>query len=524
MKINPLRRKNRYPKKNERYIIHHLSPNKKMVYEKLKVLGVGTFSKVYECRDTENGEYFAIKQVSKNFLLKHNLREQFTKEVKIHSLMDHPNVVKLYKVFEDNHFIYLLMELCSNDTLEKLIHRRKRLSEVEARFYLKNILEGLRYIHDKNVVHRDMKPANLVISSKMEIKIADFGLASTIVNDRRRRTFCGTPYFIAPEIFDKKKGHSFEVDYWSLGIILYNMIYGCCPFVSDNVEEVYSLIKKGKFYLNDEYGKDINDLIKSLLYGKYQQRADYEFVESSPFLKNISNFPNYLPESTLQTAPTESFLTKFEEPEYDMKKKNIDKIVYKKKDSKYSLHEETLKDNPFGTYEYVKKWVNFSEKFGIGYILNNGIIGIFFNDKTKIVLSNFGITFHYIENSEKETYNIVSFPEKISKKVKLLNYFIKYLKQNSELFKINEDMVDNFVYLHNYKITKYANLFLLSNGFYQMIFKDKTEIHIGSKDDEKIILFIDQKRKREHFLAKDLKEPKILQRLHYVQNFLNNLK
>ncbi len=85
----------------------------------------------------------------------------------------------------------------------------------------------------------------------MELKIADFGLASYVRGKSRRRTFCGTPYFIAPEIFDKKKGHSVEVDYWACGIILYTMLYGKCPFLSDNVDEVYSMIKKGKYLLND---------------------------------------------------------------------------------------------------------------------------------------------------------------------------------------------------------------------------------------------------------------------------------
>ena len=98
-------------------------------------------------------------------------------------------------------------------------------------------------MHSLNIVHRDLKPANLVISGKMELKIADFGLATQIRGNQRRKTFCGTPFFIAPEIIRKQEGHAYEVDYWSCGIILYNMLYGEYPFLSDNAKSVYRLIE-----------------------------------------------------------------------------------------------------------------------------------------------------------------------------------------------------------------------------------------------------------------------------------------
>ena len=102
------------------------------------------------------------------------------KEIKIHSQLDHPNIVKLYKVFEDIKNMFLVMELCNNGTLSQIIENRKKLSLVEAKYYLKNLVEGLKYIHSQKIVHRDLKPANLVISNNMELKIADFGLASYI--------------------------------------------------------------------------------------------------------------------------------------------------------------------------------------------------------------------------------------------------------------------------------------------------------------------------------------------------------
>lgn len=512
-------------------ILEYVTPEEIIEYEKIRLLGTGTFSKVYECIEVETGEHFAIKQVSKNFLLQNNLREQFTKEVKIHFQMKHPNVVRLYKVFEDKQYIYMLMELSPNGTLAELIDRRCKLSEVETKYYLKNILEGLKYIHDQGIVHRDLKPANLVISTKMELKIADFGLASYIAGPKKRRkTFCGTPFFIAPEIFNRQEGHSFEVDYWSLGIILYTMLYGKCPFVSDNVEEVYRLIKEGKFEIDSSVSKEANDAICSLIEKEYSKRAGYYEAIESNFMVMRKNVPECLPISTLKTAPSESFISNFVDDSMKINsaqkhKMKVDKNVYSKDFSKSSAYDEMSKDAGV-EYEYVKKWVNFSEKFGIGYILNNGIIGIYYNDRSKIVLSNFGITFHHIspKRNEIETYNILSYPKELEKKVKILDYFIKYLKSNEQLFKITENMPDNFEYIKNYKITKYAVLFMLSNGIYQMIFQDGTEIHIIREENDKKVIYIDQSRNRTTFMNSNITDNNVLKRLEHVQSQIANMK
>ena len=513
----------------ENIIIEYISPEEILEYEKVRILGTGTFSKVYECIKVETGEHFAIKQVSKHFLLQNNLREQFTKEIKIHFQMHHPNVVKLYKVFEDKLYIYMLMELSPNGTLAELMERRTKLSEVESKYYLKNVLEGLKYIHEQGVVHRDLKPANLVISTKMELKIADFGLASNISGPKKRRkTFCGTPFFIAPEIFNRQDGHSFEVDYWSLGIILYTMLYGKCPFVSDNVEEVYKLIKDGKFEINKTISNEANSAICALIEKDYKKRAGYFEILDSDFMIKRKSLPESLPLSTLKTAPSDSFISNFIDDGLKLRsisknKIKFDKNVYSKDFSNSGL--EDISKDVTNDYEYIKKWVNFSEKFGIGYILNNGIIGIYYNDRSKIVLSNFGITFHYIsvKKTEYETYNILSYPKELDKKVKILDYFIKYLKSNEQLFKITENMPDNFEFVKNYKITKYAVLFLLSNGVYQMIFQDSTEIHIIREDNEKKIIFIDQNRNRNTFSNSNITDQNVLKRLEHVQSQIANL-
>lgn len=246
--------------------------------------------------------------------------------------MQHPNIVKLYKVFEDVKNMYLVMELCTNGTLNSILEKRKKLSLLEAKYYFKNLIEGVHYIHQQKVIHRDLKPANLVISNDMEIKIADFGLASYLRGKQRRRTFCGTPFFIAPEIINRiKVGHGYEVDYWSCGIILYTMLYGTCPFMSDNVDEVYRLIKKNEFSLSDDVDKKANKLLKRLLVTEYLDRADYEEIMESEFLQDHETLPKNMPQETLMQDPTMSFLSKYSHHLNPKIQKNLLENVYQKK-------------------------------------------------------------------------------------------------------------------------------------------------------------------------------------------------
>lgn len=134
----------------------------------------------------------------------------------------------------------------------------------------------------------------------MELKIVDFGLASYLRGKQRWKTFCGTPFFIAPEIASRdKKGHSYEVDYWSCGVILYNMIYGQCPFVSEKVDEVYKQIWTGKFKIEPHVDQHANDLIKQLLVLDHNERGSYDEVMQSKFMEGHETLPERMPEKTL---------------------------------------------------------------------------------------------------------------------------------------------------------------------------------------------------------------------------------
>ena len=237
-------------------------------YIKGRLLGKGGFAKCYEFINQENDHSSAAKIIPKKSLVKSRAKQKLISEIKIHKSLHHPNIVAFEHYFEDSENVYLLIEICLNQTLNELLKRRKKLTELEVQCYAVQIIKALKYLHSHRVIHRDLKLGNLFISDKMEIKVGDFGLATKLEFDgERKRTVCGTPNYIAPEILEGKTGHSYEVDIWSLGVIMYTLIIGKPPFETNNVKETYKRIKMGNYSFpeNAVISEPAKDLIQSIL-------------------------------------------------------------------------------------------------------------------------------------------------------------------------------------------------------------------------------------------------------------------
>ena len=147
--------------------------------------------------------------------------------------------------FEDSECVYILLELCSNQSMNELLKRRKRLHELEVKCYTGQIINSLKYLHHHRIIHRDLKLGNLFLNDKMVLKLGDFGLATKLDFDgEKKRTICGTPNSIAPEVLEGRAGHSYEVDIWSLGVIIYTLIIGKPPFETTDVKATYNRIKR----------------------------------------------------------------------------------------------------------------------------------------------------------------------------------------------------------------------------------------------------------------------------------------
>lgn len=184
-----------------------------------KPIGRGSFSKVYKGIDTKTSETIAIKRIEINDRVSY---ERIRREIDIMKSLDHDNLVKLYDVIYEEDEIYLIMEYCTN-TLKSILDERQ-LNEKQIKYYFKQIVDGLQYLRHKNIIHRDIKPNNILVSNN-KLKICDFGFAKTVDEDALVETIVGSPLYMAPEIL-KKEPYTIKSDLWSLGLILYQMIYG----------------------------------------------------------------------------------------------------------------------------------------------------------------------------------------------------------------------------------------------------------------------------------------------------------
>ena len=221
-------------------------------YSKGRFLGKGGFAKVFEFLCIETKQVTAGKIMEKASLSKARARQKLMSEIKIHRSLHHQNIVRFEHYFEDDANVYIMLELCTNQSLNDLIRRRKRLVELESQCYLFQVLSALKYMHSHRVIHRDIKLGNIFLSDKMEIKMGDYGLAAKLEFDgERKRTICGTPNYIAPEILDGRNGHSFEVDIWSFGVLMYTMLIGKPPFETNDVKTTYKRIKMNAYTFPD---------------------------------------------------------------------------------------------------------------------------------------------------------------------------------------------------------------------------------------------------------------------------------
>ncbi|KAL7749927.1 Cell cycle serine/threonine-protein kinase cdc5/MSD2 [Sorochytrium milnesiophthora] len=268
------------------------------------LIGKGGFARCYQVTD-EQGQQLAAKVIAKSSLKNQKHRQKLLHEIKIHSSMNHAHIVQFVHYFEDPENVYLILELCDNKSLMDMVRKRKRLTEPEARYFMVQLLDAVRYMHKQNVIHRDLKLGNLFLSRDMHIKVGDFGLATSLKHDgERKKTICGTPNYIAPEIlFDQQKGHSFEADIWSMGVILFTMLTGKPPFQTKEIKAIYKRIREGDYSFPQDIaiGDNAKDLIQSMLQKMPDDRPSVDKIAAHPFFTEY--VPPCLPISALETAP-----------------------------------------------------------------------------------------------------------------------------------------------------------------------------------------------------------------------------
>jgi len=498
-------------------------------YERGRFLGKGGFAKCYELKNLATGATTAGKIVPKSLLVKAHQRDKMAQEISLHKTLNHQYIVKLFTYFEDTDFVYIVLELCRRRSLMELHKRRKAITEPETRYFMKQILMGVNYLHDKKIIHRDLKLGNIFLNDNMEIKLGDFGLATKVDYDgERKRTLCGTPNYIAPEVLTKK-GHSYEVDIWSIGCIMYTLLVGKPPFETQTLKDTYNRIRKNEYHIPSRIGPLANSLIVRLLQDDPKKRPSLGVMLSDDFMLN-GYMPTSLPVSCLTMAPrfdakphqnliavrhgsqqnsgaaisseVDGVLLSLPRSGQKLERgvgtsenevpkgcwlselhTQLGKVVRSKPASKLPIMEDEAEDPKLSPMYWVSKWVDYSDKYGFGYALCDESIGVVFNDLTKLLLLSDGSNIHYIDFESKEHYySLKNYPVTIEKKVKLLNYFMNYMKEhllkagaNMELKE--RDELSRIPALKTWFRTSRAVVMHLTNGTLQInFFKDHTKI------------------------------------------------
>ena len=289
-------------------------PDTKKFYRKGKILGGGGFGEVYEFIDDETGEIRAAKIIPLKKLDNPQSNEAYHNEYKFNNSLDYKYICKCFSTFKDNENAYFILEYQPNKTLSDLIQNRHSLTEIEVKHYCYELLLALEYLHSRNIIHRDIKLSNVLLSDKMEVKLCDFGLAIEN-NTNNSKTICGTPNYIAPEILNLKNNtnYSYEIDIWSFGVILYSLFYHKTPFEDPakgrtrrNIENI-----NYTFPENKNITESAKNLIRKIFIRDPSLRPTIKEIKESKFFNNGKGIPKYLPPSSREMKISEGYMANF---------------------------------------------------------------------------------------------------------------------------------------------------------------------------------------------------------------------
>ncbi|XP_047124444.1 serine/threonine-protein kinase PLK1 [Hydra vulgaris] len=566
-----------------------VNPDTGVVYIRGKFLGKGGFAKCYEMTDKVTNSVFAGKIVPKSLLTKSHQRDKMAQEIQIHRELSYKHIVGFHSYFEDAHYVYIILELCNKRSMMELYKRRKAVTEPEVRFYMKQIVDAVCFLHSKHIIHRDLKLGNLFLNDDFQVKIGDFGLATRVEFDgERKKTLCGTPNYIAPEVLCKK-GHSYEVDVWSVGCILYTLLVGKPPFETMSLKETYHRIKKNEYYIPAKVPHSAQMLIIKMLRPEPETRPTMKECQEDRFFTDGFT-PISLPNSSLTMAPRfasaqyysdrrplsdanrdlgKAVLSNIPESSTTVDKNNVSRAVFVKDglgheidedpaeetdgepDDHYlghlqklldrvlesrpadrdSINMDEAEDPALTPVSWVSKWVDYSDKYGLGYQLSDGSVGVLFNDATRLLMHEDEKSLQYIDKLNKETFfTIDNAPPNMQKKKTLLEYFHDYM--NEHLLKTGSGVATKGMesarlpYLRSWFRTRSGIILHLNIGILQInFFQDHTKVIICPKMDA--FSYIDENRNFRTYKLSGIEKHgctrEIFVRLRYAKTMVERL-
>ena len=261
-------------------------------------IGKGAFGEVWKVSQKMTGKIYVIKVMDKSAIKEQRLIDQINREIEIMYKLNHPHVIRLINHFEDDEKFYLIMPYASKGQLYSLLRRQVRFDQRTAAQYMREVIEAVRYIHSfsPKIIHRDIKPENLLLDDNYRVLLSDFGWSNFLDDNEYRKTFCGTPEYLSPEMA-KKEGHNEMVDIWALGVLMFEFLAGYAPFSGSNPKELYANIKKLKINWPVDFPPLAKNLITKILKLNPNERLSLEeildhawFTQNPPLRHVLTNY------------------------------------------------------------------------------------------------------------------------------------------------------------------------------------------------------------------------------------------
>mmetsp|Transcript_64357 Transcript_64357/g.100349 ORF Transcript_64357/g.100349 Transcript_64357/m.100349 type:complete len:320 (-) Transcript_64357:246-1205(-) len=261
-------------------------------YQMTRTLGVGSFGRVKFAQYKQDGKFYAVKFMKKHEIIKLKQVDHINNEKRLMAQIDYPFVVNMMGYTKDDRFVYIVMECIGGGELFTHLRRARKFSDEQSKFYAAHVAGAFAHCHAKNIIHRDLKPENILMCQNGYSKLTDFGFAKIIEPGTRTYTLCGTPEYIAPEVL-LNKGHGKPVDWWTLGILIYEMIVGYPPFVDEDPMGIYQKILSGKIVFPKLFDKNAKGLVKKLLTADLGKRFGnlkngVEDIKTHKWFKDVS--------------------------------------------------------------------------------------------------------------------------------------------------------------------------------------------------------------------------------------------
>jgi 5'-AMP-activated protein kinase, catalytic alpha subunit len=256
-------------------------------YEMGKLLGKGSFAKVYHACDVNTSQSVAIKVIDKEKILKCGLVDQINREISAMKMVRHPNIVQIHEVMDTKTKIYFVLEYVKGGELLNKV-QRGRLKEDAARKYFHQLISAIDFCQSRGVYHRDLKPENLLLDESRNLKVSDFGFSA--LPDCKRQdgllhTSCGTPAYVAPEVINRKGYDGAKADIWACGVILYVLLAGYLPFKEKNLMDMYKKICRAKLKWPSWFSSDVRKLLRCILHPNPSARISIAEIMENPWFR-----------------------------------------------------------------------------------------------------------------------------------------------------------------------------------------------------------------------------------------------